>query len=198
MKKSFTIEEIKQNKGCYSNADIDNLKKDYSDTVTIKEILESKISIKDKRWFVYNACQLSLDEKKKLALKLAWVVLPIYESKYSNDTRVKECLQATEDFYEGKISVEELRVKRNAADAAAAAADAAADAAAAAAAADAAAAAADAYADAADAAAAAAAAATAYAAYAAYAADAADAAAAAAEKLTYSQKIQQILIEFTL
>jgi hypothetical protein len=194
MKKSFTIAEIKQSKGCYSNERIDELKTKYSETVTLKEILESEISIKDKRWFVYSACQLSLDEKKKLCLKLAWIVLPIYEAKYPKDSRVKECLQATEDYYNGGISIEELRVKRAAADAADDAADAAAYA-------DAYAAAAAAYAaDAADAAAYA----DAYAAAAAaYAADAADAAAyadayAAAGKLTYSQKIQQILIDFTL
>ncbi|MFA5935032.1 MAG: putative immunity protein [Candidatus Paceibacterota bacterium] len=177
MKTQFTHLELLANKGCYSKERALQFCQDRPEIVTIKEILESEISIKDKRWFVYNACELSLNEKKKLALKLAWIVLPIYETKYPNDFRVKECLQATEDFYGGKISIEKLKVKRNAAATAAAYADAA-----------------YAYADAAYAYAAADAAAYAY-------ADAyADAAAAYADadafQLSYSQRIQQALIDF--
>ena len=189
MKTQFTHLELMNNKGCYSKEQALKFCQNRPEIVTIKEILESEISIKDKTWFIYNSCALSLDEKKKLCIKLAWIVLPIYEEKYPNDTRIKEYLQAAEDFYMGKITKEELiRQKRNAADAAYAAADAA-DAAYAAYAADAYAA------YAADAAAAYAAyAAAAYAAYAAYAADAdAD---ADAKNLTYTQKIQQALIDF--
>jgi hypothetical protein len=215
MKTIFTKDEIMTNKGCYGADRITELFYKYKESkkgYSIKQILKSEISIKDKRWFVYNHCKLSLDEKKKLSLKLAWIVLPVYEKKYVGDLRVRNCLQATEDFYSKKISIEVLREKRNAADyAVAAAADAAgaivaagaiaADyaAAGAIAAAYAVAAAAAAYADAAIAADYAVAAAAAdYAdaaiAYAAYAADAADA--AYAPKQTYSQQIQKILIDF--
>jgi len=113
-----------------------------NELITIQVILQSEISIKDKRWFVWNNCELSSDDKTDLALKLAWGVLPIYENKHPNDIRVRECLQATEDFKKGSITKNELWIKRLAA-AAAYAADAAADA-----------------------------------------------------KFTYSQKIQQILIDF--
>jgi len=171
MKTIFTKAEILANKGCYSSDQINSLlgrrKK-----VKIIEILSSPITIKDKRWFVYNACDLTLDEKKKLALKLAWVVLPIYENKYPNDSRIKDCLQATEDFYSGNISLSFLKEKKSDA---AYAADVYADIYA------------DAYADAADAYAAA---------YAACAAAYADAYAADVKNLTYSQLIQHILIDF--
>ena len=163
MKILFTKNEILVGKGCYSKEQVLALSFIEEKSISIETILKSEISIKDKRWFVYNNCDLTLQEKQKLSLLLAWAVLPIYENKYPNDLRVKECLQAVENFNNNKISVKELREKRNAADAAAYAADAAA-------------------ADAADAA---------------DAAAAADADAAAyAGNLTYSQKLQQILIDF--
>ena len=183
MKTQFTHEGLLNSKGCYSKEQALEFCQGRPEIVTIKEILESEISIQDKRWFVYNSCDLSLDEKKKLCLKLAWIVLPIYEEKYPNDARIKACLQATEDFYNGKITIEELKVKRSAANAAAAYANA-----------DAAYAAVDAanaytyaaYANADD---------NAYAA--AYAAVAANAY-TYAKNLTYTQKIQQALIDFVI
>jgi hypothetical protein len=115
MKTTFTKQEILNNKGCYSLNKINSLlgkrKK-----VKIIEILSSPISIRDKCKFVYNACDLSLDEKKKLALKLAWIVLPIHENKYPNDSKIKDCLQAIEDFYTNKISFPTLKEKRKVAE----------------------------------------------------------------------------------
>jgi hypothetical protein len=165
MKRVFKKHEI--NYGCYDQDQFNQLWPK-TRSVTIKQILESpNIPIKDKRWFVWNNCNLSLNEKKELALKLSWIVLPIYEEKYPNDLRVRECLQAIEDFKLGKISIDILKEKRTAAYAAA-------DAAAAYAAASAAA----------------------YAAASAAADAAAAAAAAYAKKQTYSQQIQQTLIYF--
>ena len=69
-----------------------------------------------------SAFPLNLEEKRELALQLAWSVLPIYESKYPNDSRVKDCLQAIEDYKNGKITIEILIEKRQHAAAAAVAA----------------------------------------------------------------------------
>jgi hypothetical protein len=154
------------------------------EVITLEDVLRSEIPLKDKQWVIWNNCELSLDENKKLALQLAWMVLPIYEKKYPNDNLVKECLEATELFLKGEITINELRKKRYAI----------ADAADAAYAADASAYAADAsaYASAyaADASADASAYASAYAAAAAYAAD------AIRNDLTYKEKYLQILINF--
>ena len=170
--------------------------------------MKSEISIQDKRWFLYNKGELSTNQKKVLALKLAWAVLPIYEDQYPGDNRVRDCLQNIEKFNLDNIFFSELAVKRNAAAyAAAEAAYAAAEAAetADAYAAEAAAYAATAYATAdADAANAATYAAAAYAAYAAEAAAYADADAATAaevvvfKSITYSNKLQQIIIDFII
>ena len=97
-----------------------------------------------------------------VACDCAELVLPIYEKKYPDDKRVRNCIEVTRKWANGKATIEEVRQARRAAYAAAAAAYAAA---------------ADAYAAAY--AAAAAADAAAYAAYAAYAAAAAYAYAAA-------------------
>ena len=230
MKKIFKKEEILSNKGCYSREQVLNLSFINNREITLINIMKSEISIQDKRWFLYNKGELSTNQKKVLALKLAWAVLPIYEDQYPGDNRVRDCLQDIEKFNLDNIFFNELAVKRNATEAAAAAAYAAAayaaDAYAVTAAAYAATAAAEAAATAADAAAADSYAATAatyaataaaYAAYAAaYAADAyADAAAAAADvaadaaadaaaevvvfkSITYSNKLQQIIIDFII
>jgi hypothetical protein len=189
MKKTFTKDFYLSHRGCYEFNKMFNLV-DNNPHETIEDFLNWDISIKDKFFFLRNYCDLTLRNKLDMALMCAKVVLPVYEKEFPNDSRVMECIHATELFLNGEITLEQLREKRAAADAAydAANADAAAHAAYAAYAANAAAADAYAYAyaNAANAANAAAAdayayayaanAANAYAAYAAaYAADAADA-----------------------
>ena len=205
MKTQFLQKELYENRGCYEEEKIQKLIEFYGskEEFSIKEIILSDISLQDKRWFIYNNCELNIEEKKNLSLKLAWCVLPIYESQYPNDSRIKDCLQAIKDFKNGKITIEILNEKRHAAYAAytaAAAADADASYTADAAAAYAAAYAADAavyvagYAAVYTATAAYAAVYTATAAYA--AADAAINAANSAVNSTYTQKIIEILINF--
>lgn len=55
MKKTYTKLELQERRGCYSEAQIEKLwNGGRGETVTLVEILESDISIKDKRWFVFN------------------------------------------------------------------------------------------------------------------------------------------------
>jgi len=192
MKKLFTKQELLSRKGCYSIERINKLFPTQED-ISIKEILSvESVNIKDKRWFIYNSCELTLEERKELGLILAWIVLPIYEEKYPNDLRVRECLDAVVQFNKGEINKEKLlENRRNAADAAAYAAYAADAAYAVAAAAAYVAAAADADAAAADADAYVAVAAAYVADAAAYVADA-----AAAKTTTYSQRILNALLTF--
>ena len=122
MKKIFKKEEILSNKGCYSREQVLNLSFINNREITLINIMESEISIQDKRWFLYNKGELSANQKKVLALKLAWAVLPIYEDQYPGDNRVRDCLQDIEKFNLDNIFFNELAVKRNAAYAAYAAA----------------------------------------------------------------------------
>ena len=117
MKKSFTLDTI--NNGCYGRekaATYFAKKK----TLTITHILNLDIPLKHKFWFVRNNCDLDLKQKQILALNCARIVMPIYNKKYPNDTRITECIDATGKFLNGEISRDELITKRNAADAAAA------------------------------------------------------------------------------
>ena len=81
-------------------------------------------------WAITNSedCQLSPNEEifKKvrfmdikpyvsIALACAELVYPIYETKYPNDDRVKDCIKVTKQYLAGKISKEQLNIKRNAA-----------------------------------------------------------------------------------
>ena len=127
MKKIFKKEEILSNKGCYSREQVLNLSFINNREITLIDIMKSEISIQDKRWFLYNKGELSTNQKKVLALKLAWGVLPIYEDQYPGDNRVRDCLQDIEKFNLDNIFFNELAVKRNAAEAAAYAATAAAE-----------------------------------------------------------------------
>ena len=120
MKNSFTKEEMIKGKGCYSLKQLMALPFMEKEKITLEDVLRSSISLHDKRWMVWNNCELSLKEKKKLALQLVWMVLPIYEEKYPGDLRVRECLEAIESFNKGSIAEEELKEKRRAAYAAAA------------------------------------------------------------------------------
>jgi hypothetical protein len=174
MKTLFTKQELLSRKGCYSSNDIETLFPNNND-VTIKEILSiESVNIKDKRWFIYNSCELTLDEKKELSLLLSWAVLPIFENKYPDDKRVRECLDGIVKFNKNLITKDELIILRKAAYAAYAAY-----------------ATTDAYA-AADYVAYAAAATDAYAAAAAAAAYAAD-----SKQKYYSEKLKDVLIAFT-
>ena len=161
MIKTFDKSYYLSHRGCYEREKMKGLV-DNNPHSTLQEFLNWDISIKDKFYFVRNYTELTTKQKQLLALMCAKVSLEIYENKYPYDKRVRECIEATEQFIGGNITREQLIEKRSAAYAADAADAAYADAAAAYAAAYAA--------DAAYAAAYAADAAAAYAAYAAYAA----------------------------
>jgi hypothetical protein len=70
------------------------------------------IPLADKARFVAHNCELSKSEVQQLALKLAWIVLPIYEKKYIGDTRIRDCLIATEGYIAGTVTEEEFSKKR--------------------------------------------------------------------------------------
>ncbi len=180
MKKEFTRAEMLEKRGCYDEQQVLNLLGGKTE-ITLREILECNIPLKDKFWFVIKKTELDRKQKVSIAIKVAECVLPIYESKYPENKAPREAIEGAKLYMSGHITLNELLHRRRAAYAAAYAA-----AAAAYAAAYAAAAAAYTAADAADADADAYAYAYAYAAstYAAYAA--------------YSDKLLNILKEFSL
>jgi hypothetical protein len=136
VRQEFTRDYMKENCGCYSVEQLVQCSFMKNEIVTLTAILNSEIPLKDKFWFVCKKL-LTKEQNQKLAIDVAEMVLPIYEEKYPGDSRVRDCIEATKQFLAGHISLEDLLIKRRAADsayddaAAAAAADAAAAAAAA-------------------------------------------------------------------
>jgi len=119
MKKTFTHEYIKENKGCYDDSHIEELLKTAPQEITIENIVNSNIPLKDKYWFVCKNCDLTKEQSVEIAVGCAEIVLPIFEEKYPENKAVRECIEATKLFMTGHITVEQLVQKRKAANAAA-------------------------------------------------------------------------------
>jgi hypothetical protein len=179
MQQSFTKEFMLVKRGCYPEDHF--LMRD----ITLTEIVQSGIPLKDKYWFVCRKLA-TREQNQEIACSLAEIVLPIFEKRYPEDKRPREAIEAARAYIVGHISLDQLLIKRRAPYAADAAAYAADDAAYAAYAAYAAASAAYA-ADDAD-----------YAAYAAYTAASAAYAAYAADDAAIKQQLQSYLEIFIL
>ena len=116
MKKSFTKEYILANAGCYQDTDqLATLLQPTSDNITIEDILNSVIPCEDKAWFICRKCELTEQQLQSFAIGCAELALPVYEAKYPNDSRVRDCIEATKQFIDGKLTKEELLEKRDAA-----------------------------------------------------------------------------------
>lgn len=120
MKKTFTPKNIISERGCYEIDQVENLSFISQKEISILDILNSEIPLKDKSWFLVNKTELTIEQKKQLSLLLAKSVVEIYNKKYPNDNRVADCINAIELFHVGKISIEELKTIRAAAYAASA------------------------------------------------------------------------------
>ena len=118
MKKIFSKEKVFKFCGYYPEERPNQLIKDFGDEISLDQLMNFDISLNNKVYFLFEFCNLSSNEKIDLSLMLDWMVLPIFEEKYPEDKRIRECLEAIELFNLGKISLDELRVKCNAAAAA--------------------------------------------------------------------------------
>ena len=114
MKKTFTKEYIIDNKGCYSLAEVEAIKCINDKRITLKNLFDN-LPVKDFTWFLVRKCDLTLKQKRQFALHCAKQVLPIFEKKYPEDKKVRECIEATQLYVDGKITREELLIKRRAA-----------------------------------------------------------------------------------
>lgn len=92
--------------------------------ITLDRILHSEISLKDKFWVLCKKLAVQ-DQNKQIAIRVAEIVLPLYERRYSDDARPRDAINAAKQFLSGHISEKDLWLKgRAAAYAAAGAADA--------------------------------------------------------------------------
>ncbi len=112
MKKTFNKQYILDNKGCYDEDQVLALACINKEVITLQDLADC-LPIKDLSWFFVKKCELTIIQKQKFAIYCAELVLPIYEKEYPNDSRVKDCIEATKLYIDGKISINELKVKRS-------------------------------------------------------------------------------------
>jgi hypothetical protein len=127
MKKTYSFNYMMDNCGCYGKSKTAELFfSENKNDISIENILNSDIPLKDKYWFVVRKTELTKLEKQTIAIDVAEIVLPIYEKRYPNSKAPREAIEAAKQFLGGHISLDILIEKRAAAYAAAYAADAAA------------------------------------------------------------------------
>lgn len=111
MKKTFNKTYIRSNKGCYKLKQVNNLSFINNKIITIEDILNSEIPLKDKLYFLFCSCELDLKDKQLISIELAEIVLPIYENKYPDNLAPREVIQASKDYLNRDTTLENLKIK---------------------------------------------------------------------------------------
>ena len=120
MQTTFTKKFMQDNRGCYSQAQLNDCSFMQQEPITLESILKSEIPLKDKYWFVCRKLATK-EHNQEITIAVAEIVLPIYEKRYSNDSRPREAIDAAKQYIAGHISIEKLMEKMRAAACAAAA-----------------------------------------------------------------------------
>ena len=107
MKKRFSKQFMREHKGCYSLEKLEACSFMKNKVVTLKAILLSEISLKDKFWFVIKQIA-SKEENIEIAINLAEIVLDIYEKQYPEDKRIRDCITAAKSYLKKQITVVRL------------------------------------------------------------------------------------------
>ena len=111
MKKTFTKQYLIDNRGCYELSQVEALLCINNESITLNDLFD-ELTIRDFCWWLVRKCDLTEGQKVSFAVHCAEQVLPIYEAKFPNDFRLRECLEATKKFQSGEITKEELEAKR--------------------------------------------------------------------------------------
>lgn len=109
--KTFTVEFMKNNCGCYSQRKLMSCSFMKEEEITLESIFKSEISSIDKLWFYYKIAS-DKEQNKKIALDVAEIVLPIYENKHQDDLRPRKAIEAAKQFLLNNVSLRELFEKR--------------------------------------------------------------------------------------
>jgi len=121
MKVEFSLEFLLENTGCYEESEVKNLFPKEREVVSYEDILQSSIPLQDKYWFFCKRV-FTDSQNQHIAIKIAEVVLPIFEDKYPQDNRPRKAIEAARLYLAGEIGIEELEAAGDAAEAAWAAA----------------------------------------------------------------------------
>ena len=120
MQTEYNLEFLLENTGCYKKSKVENLFPKDREVVSYEDILQSSISLEDKYWFFCHRV-FTDSQNRHLAIKIAEVVLPIFEEQYPEDSRPRKAIEAARLYLAGEIGKEELEDAARAARAARAA-----------------------------------------------------------------------------
>jgi hypothetical protein len=85
-----------------------------TDLIPLTHIIESN-GLQDALWALRATVEDSDYLAREFAIFCARQVLPLYEDKYPNDSKVRDCIDATERYNNKEITLDELEVFRDAA-----------------------------------------------------------------------------------
>lgn len=115
MQQIFTRGFMRQNCGCYSQADLDACSFMQAEPITLKAIVYSKIPLRDKYWFICRKLATKR-ENQEISIRMGEILLPLWEEKYPDDKRPHEAILAARQYMASDIILEELMMKKNAAE----------------------------------------------------------------------------------
>jgi hypothetical protein len=121
MQTEYNLDFLLENTGCYESDKIETLFPKEREVISYKDILQSNIPLGDKYWFFCNRV-FTDSQNQHLAIKIAEVVLPIFEEQCPEDNRPRKAIEAARLYLAGEIGKEELEAAWAAWDAAGAAA----------------------------------------------------------------------------
>jgi len=111
MKGEFTRKFMTSNRGCYSREQMLNVKCVKENNITLENLFND-LPIKDFCWFFVRKCELTIEQKQRFSLHCAKSVLYIFEKEHPKDKRIRECIDAKEQYIDGNITKEELEIKQ--------------------------------------------------------------------------------------
>ena len=114
MQTEYNLDFLLENTGCYKKSKVENLFPKEREVVSYKDILQSNIPLDDKYWLFCNRV-FTDSQNRHLAIKIAEVVLPIFEEEYPEDNSPRKAIEAARLYLAGEIGIEELEAAENAA-----------------------------------------------------------------------------------
>lgn len=108
MQKTFTLEFMLANRGCYSVEYLMNCSFMNNESVLLLDIVYSEIPIRDKYWFFCFRIA-SIGQSKQIGIIIADLTLPLFESRYPGNMLIRECVEACRLYIGGVISFEKLK-----------------------------------------------------------------------------------------
>ena len=114
MQTEYNLDFLLENTGCYKKSKVESLFPKEREVVSYKDILQSNIPLEDKYWFFCHRV-FTDSQNQHFAIKIAEVVLPIFEEEYPEDNRPRKSIEAARLYIAGEIGIEELEEARAAA-----------------------------------------------------------------------------------